>query len=105
MYKSRNLKKIKNIKEGAPDAMAAFVAFDKLAMAEGAIPKKYKELIALAVTFTTQCAYCIEVHSASARRAGVTDVEISEAIAVTMTLRAGGALAHGTHAFESEQTD
>ncbi len=105
MYKFENLKKIKNIKEGAPEAMAAFVAFDKIAMADGAIPKKYKELMALAVTFTTQCAYCIEVHGASARRSGATDTQISEAIVIAMTLRAGGALAHGTHAFESKPDD
>jgi alkylhydroperoxidase/carboxymuconolactone decarboxylase family protein YurZ len=37
--------------------MKAFVAFDKAALAEGAIPGKYKELMALAVAFTTQCPY------------------------------------------------
>jgi AhpD family alkylhydroperoxidase len=39
-------------------------------MAEGAIPVKYKELIALGVGFTTQCPYCIEIHSNRARQAG-----------------------------------
>ena len=42
--------------------MAAFQAYDKAALANGAIPKKYKELMAIAVALTTQCAYCLELH-------------------------------------------
>jgi len=48
--------------------MKAFWAFDKAAMAEGAIPVKYKELIALGVGFTTQCRYCIEIRTERASR-------------------------------------
>ena len=83
--------------------MKAFVAFDKAAMAAGAIPVKYKELMALAVAFTTQCPYCIEIHSNKARQAGVTDQEISEAVFVAAALRAGGAVTHGTHAIKAHE--
>ncbi len=38
--------------------------------AGGAIPRKYRELIALAVACTTQCPYCVEVHTKAARSAG-----------------------------------
>ena len=51
MYDMANMKKLKTLGEGAPKAMEAFVAFDKAAMADGAVPKKYKELIALGVAF------------------------------------------------------
>ena len=60
----------------APELMKAFWAFDKAAVAGGAIPVKYKELIAVAVALTTQCPYCIEIHCGSARRAGATDTGI-----------------------------
>jgi hypothetical protein len=43
----KNLSKMKNLETHAPEAMKAFVAFDKAAVADGAIPGKYKELIAL----------------------------------------------------------
>jgi AhpD family alkylhydroperoxidase len=56
--------------------------FDKAAMAAGAIPVKYKELMALEVAFTTQCPYCIEIHSKRAREAGVSDQELAEAVTV-----------------------
>ena len=100
MYDMKNLTKLKVIDANAPEGMKAFAAFDKAAMAAGAIPVKYKELMALAVAFTTQCPYCIEIHANQARAAGVTDQEISEAVMVAAALRAGGAITHGTHAIK-----
>ena len=49
MYNKQNLAKLKKMNELAPELMKAFWAFDKLAVAEGAIPVKYKELMAVAV--------------------------------------------------------
>jgi AhpD family alkylhydroperoxidase len=98
MYDMANLKKMKSLKELAPEAMAAFTAFDAAALKDGAIPKKFKELIALGVAFTTQCPYCIEIHTKNAKAAGCTEAEIAEAVLVAAALRAGGAITHGTHA-------
>ncbi|MBV9762416.1 MAG: carboxymuconolactone decarboxylase family protein [Acidobacteriaceae bacterium] len=98
MYDMKNLAKLKNIEANAPDAMKAFWAFDKAAMAPGAISGKNKELMALAVAFTTQCPYCIEIHSKKAREAGATEQEISEVVLIAAALRAGAAITHGTHA-------
>jgi AhpD family alkylhydroperoxidase len=67
---------------------------------DGAIPKKYRELMALAVSFTTQCPYCLDVHIASAKRAGVTREEVAEAAMIAATLRAGAAITHGTLALK-----
>jgi len=100
MYEMTNLSKMKQLEAHAPEAMKAFVAFDKAALAEGAIPRTYKELMALAVAFTTQCPYCIELHSKKARELGASDREIAEAVLVAAALRAGGAITHGTHAMQ-----
>ena len=100
MYNKENLVKLKKMESLAPEVMKAFWAFDKAAVAEGAIPKKYKELIAIAVALTTQCPYCIDFHSASARKAGATEAEIAEASMVAAALRAGGAVTHATHALQ-----
>ena len=63
-------------------------------------PVKYKELMALSVAFTTQCPYCIDIHSRGARAAGATEAEIAETVCVTAALRAGAAITHGTHAMK-----
>lgn len=99
MYDMKNLTKLKAMGELTPEAMKAFWAFDKAALAGGQIPVKYKELMAVAIALTTQCPYCIEVHSKKARDAGATDVELGETVMVATALRAGAALTHGTHCF------
>lgn len=99
MYTKNNLGKLKKMDSLAPEVMKAFWAFDKAAVADGAIPVKYKELIAVAVALTTQCPYCIDIHGANARRAGATDAELVEAAMVAASLRAGGAITHATHLF------
>ena len=100
MYSMKHLGKIKTLDANAPAAMQAFWAFDKAAMAGGAIPAKYKELMAVAVALTTQCPYCIQIHSDKAREAGASEQEISEVVAVAAALRAGAAVTHGTHALK-----
>src|SRR4030095_7203534 len=97
MYNKANLTKIKKMNSLAREVMTAFWAFDKAAVAEGAIPVKYKELIAVAVALTTQCPYCIDIHSGNARKAGATEAELVEAAMVAAALRAGAAVTHMTH--------
>lgn len=97
MYDSTNLKRLPELKALAPEAMAGFEALDRAALADGAIPRKYKELMAIAVALTTQCPYCLEVHRDAARRAGATEQELAETVFVAVALRAGAALTHGTH--------
>ena len=101
MYNKEKLAQLKKMDALAPEVMKAFWAFDKAAVAEGAIPVKYKELIAIAVALTTQCPYCIDIHSNNARQAGATDTEIAEAAMVAASLRAGAAVTHATHALSA----
>jgi len=98
MYNKNNLAKLKKMDSLAPEVMKAFWAFDNAAVAKGAIPVKYKELIAVAVACTTQCPYCIDIHAGNARKAGASDAELVEAAMVAAALRAGGAMTHATHA-------
>lgn len=99
MYDMNNLGKIKNLKENAQNAFDTFFVFDKAAMEPGAVPAKYKELVAVAVALTTQCPYCIELHAGRARKAGAVDAELAEITAVAAAIRAGGAITHATHLF------
>ncbi|MBX3415483.1 MAG: carboxymuconolactone decarboxylase family protein [Pirellulales bacterium] len=100
MYDMKNLTKLKKIGELSPEGFKGFMAFDEAAFAEGAIPLKYKELMAVAVGLTTQCPYCIEIHAKKARKAGATEQELAETTLIAAALRAGGAITHGTHTLE-----
>jgi len=79
-----------------PNAQAAFEAFGKAVFADGALPAKIKQIIAVAVAHVTQCPYCINGHTKAARRAGATPEELMEAVWVAAEMRAGGAYAHST---------
>lgn len=98
MYTKENLTKLQTMQGLAPEVMSAFWAFDKAAVAAGALSVKQKELIAIAVALTTQCPYCISIHSENARKAGATEAEIAESAMVAASLRAGAAVTHATHA-------
>jgi AhpD family alkylhydroperoxidase len=78
-----------------------FVALDKtVGRTDGAIPRKYRELMALAVAFTTQCLYCLDVHAALAKRAGARREEVAETAFIAAALRARAAVTHGTLALK-----
>ena len=54
MYDMKNLARLSAVTRAAPQSMAAFETFANAALADGALPRKVKELIAVAVSLTTQ---------------------------------------------------
>lgn len=88
-------------KELAPETFQAWRDFSKQVFADGALPSKTKQLIAVAVAHVTQCPYCIKGHSKQALRAGATQEELMEAVWVAAEMRAGGAYAHSLLALDA----
>jgi AhpD family alkylhydroperoxidase len=85
----------------APKPDEAFKAFSQSVFADGALPGKAKQLIAVAVAHVTQCPYCIRSHTKAAIRQGATPEEIMEAIWVAAEMRAGGSYAHSAIALDT----
>lgn len=67
----------------------------KTVMAPGALDPLTKELIYVAVSVTNNCDYCINSHTAAARRAGMTDAQFAELIQVVALANAGNRIANG----------
>jgi AhpD family alkylhydroperoxidase len=88
-------------KKLAPNQAEAFKAFSRTVFAEGALPAKTKQLIAVAVAHVTQCPYCIRGHAQAAQQHGATAEEMMEAIWVAAEMRAGGAYAHAILALDA----
>jgi AhpD family alkylhydroperoxidase len=100
-HDENDLKLLKVLKESAPEDFQAWINLDSITLRkDGKIPFKYRELIAIAVAHTTQCVYCIEVHTRNAKKAGATREEVAEAVLLAAALRAGGAAAHGSLAMK-----
>jgi AhpD family alkylhydroperoxidase len=67
----------------------------KQIMAPGSLDALTKEMIYLAVSSTNQCGYCIASHTAAARKAGMTDAQFAELMAVTGMANETNRLASG----------
>src|SRR6266496_2345319 len=100
-HDENDLKLLKEMSKLAPAEFKAWANLDGIvAREDGRIPRKYRELIALAVAHTTQCVYCIEVHTKNAKKAGASKEEVVESVLLAAALRASGAAAHGTLAMK-----
>ena len=94
-------KLMREMRKLAPTEFEAWLNLNNIVGREdGAIPKKYRELIAIGVALTTQCPFCIESHAKAAKAAGATREELAETAFVAAALRAGGAATHGTMALK-----
>ncbi|MCH6264938.1 carboxymuconolactone decarboxylase family protein [Neobacillus citreus] len=105
LYKKSNIRRLPELGKLAPETFKAFVKFDQLALAPGAIPQKTKELIAVAVAHVTGCPYCIDGHVSKAKKLEASKEEMLEAIMVATALKAGSALAHGLNALNAYDED
>jgi AhpD family alkylhydroperoxidase len=100
-HDAADMKLLKEMRKLAPADYEAWLNLDKIVGREdGAIPRKYRELIAVAVACTTQCPYCIEAHAGGAKAAGASREEVVEASLLAAALRAGGGATHGAMALK-----
>lgn len=67
----------------------------KEVMGPGALDPAVKEMIYLAVSVTNNCTYCIRSHEAAARKAGMTDAQFGELMAVVAMANETNRLANG----------
>jgi AhpD family alkylhydroperoxidase len=100
-HEEKDLGLLKDMRKLAPVEFDAWLNLDKIVgRTDAAIPQKHRELIAVAVAVTTQCPYCIDVHSKAAKAAGASRQELVEATFIAAALRAGGAATHGAMALK-----
>jgi AhpD family alkylhydroperoxidase len=83
-----------------PDVYKGFGEMTKAAYADGALPRRTKELMAFAIGVVEGCDGCIASHGQAAVRAGATRQEAAEAIGVAFAMHGGPATIHGARAYE-----
>jgi AhpD family alkylhydroperoxidase len=89
----------RRLRAAIPDVYRGYGALDQAAMADGALPAKTKDLIALAIAITRECDGCIAAHARSAHRRGVTAQEVAEAIGVAILMNGGPGTVWGPRAY------
>ncbi|NYI46657.1 AhpD family alkylhydroperoxidase [Nocardioides aromaticivorans] len=91
----------RQLRRAIPDVYSGFGALSHAAFADGALDKRTKELIALAIGVVEGCDGCIASHAQAAARAGATKQEAAEAIGVTFLMHGGPATIHGARAYDA----
>ncbi len=88
----------RELRQAIPDVMAARAALHSAAFAEGALPAKVKELVALSIAITRECDGCIAAHARGAVRRGATREEVAEMIGVAISMNGGPGTVWGPRA-------
>jgi alkylhydroperoxidase/carboxymuconolactone decarboxylase family protein len=95
-YASDDLKKFGDIgKHGKALADEFFKYYGMVTGADGALTRREKALIALAVAHSEKCPYCIDAYSTACLETGSNPEQMMEAVHVAAVMKAGITLVHG----------
>jgi alkylhydroperoxidase/carboxymuconolactone decarboxylase family protein len=94
-YDPAHLPNFSKISEGSPELAEKFFSYYGAVFAPGALSPREKALIALAVSHTVQCPYCIEAYSKACLQQGSDLEQMTEAVHVATAIRGGASLIHG----------
>lgn len=92
---------IGELRRAQPEPMQAFSALAKGAAADGAIDKKTKEMIALAIGVSQRCDGCIGFHAKALTDLGATRAEVAEVMAMCVYMGGGPALMYAADALRA----
>ena len=82
-----------------PEVWGGFSKMHQAAVADGVLPAKTKEVIALAIAVVKGCDGCIAYHAKAAARRGATRAEVAEALGVALLMDGGTASVYGPRAW------
>lgn len=82
----------------AKSFMDGFITLHQAATADGEMPKRYKELMALGISIVVRCEGCIACHVKDAMQAGATRGEVIETIGVAVMMGGGPSVVYGIEA-------
>lgn len=91
-------KKLAILRTDIPDVMKGFSDMARAATRDGALDKKTKELIALALGVAVRCDACIGFHVQALVKLGVTKAELEETLAMAIYMGGGPSMMYSANA-------
>ncbi len=92
---------LKKLRKDIPETMQGFSALAKAATSDGALDRKTKELIALAIGIATRCDGCIGFHTEALVRLGATRQEVEETLGMAVYMGGGPSLMYAADAISA----
>lgn len=89
----------RSLRQAAPAAWDGFAKLHGAAVADGVLPGRVKELMALAIAVVKGCDGCIAYHAKAAARASATTDEVAETLSVALLMDGGSATVYGPRAW------
>jgi len=100
-YHRRLEQRLTELGQELPGPMTGFARLHKKAVEDGALSRKTKELMALAISVAVRCEGCIAYHTHDAIAAGATRQELLETIGVAILMGGGPAAMYAAHALDA----
>ncbi len=100
-YKPEDLERFGEVGKHSPELFRKFMEWYSASLEPGALSKREKVLIGLAVAHVIQCPYCIDAYSKSCLEEGMSLDHMTEAVHVASAIRGGASLIHGIQAHNS----
>jgi 4-carboxymuconolactone decarboxylase len=94
-YNSDDLDRFSEIGKSVPELWEKFSEWYGLVFEPGALTKREKSLIALAVAHAVQCPYCIDAYTQESLSEGADVDQMTEAVHIAAAVRGGASLVHG----------
>ena len=89
---------LKTLRRDIPDTLAGFSAMAQAASKDGALDKKTKELMALALGVAARCEGCIGFHAEALVRLGASREEVEETLGMAVYMGGGPSLMYAAEA-------
>jgi AhpD family alkylhydroperoxidase len=90
---------LRELRKEAGDTMAGFSTMTQAAMKDGAVSKKTKEFIALALGVAARCDGCLGYHAEALVKLGATRQEVAEVLGVAIQMGGGPSLMYAADAY------
>ena len=94
-YHEDDFSRFAEMGDDAPELWNRFQSWYSAVFAEGALSRREKALIALAVSHAVQCPYFIDAYTEDCLEKGSNLAQMTEAVHVAAAIRGGSSLVHG----------
>jgi len=102
-YKDEDLDRFGEVGKYSPELFRKFMAWYNASLEPGALTKREKVLIGLAVAHTVQCPYCIDAYTRTCLEEGMSLEHVTEAVHVASAIKGGACLIHGIQAHNAAE--
>lgn len=92
---------VRTLRQTHPEVMKSFADMSRAAHGGTALDPATKELIALAISVATRCEPCVAYHAEGAIKAGASQPQIAETLAMAVYMGAGPAVMYAAKALEA----